>query len=245
MAGALRIVAGALGATAVVSPPAGVAAQERHAGLPGPGDAAAALPFPARIEPVIERGDIEGHAVSITRFRSVLTVEAIVARVARDWSGPLRAPVVEAATGPWRVVSTLSDEAWRTLQVRTHPAGGSEGMLSVWSSAQVSRSAAADVVALLPADAAVLRRFGGVDAGRRSVTVVAEVDGSPAWAAQALHSRLAQAGYGRDSTVRTPESAVQRGEARLYRRQGREIAFTVQPHRGRSAVVLHLTEAAQ
>jgi hypothetical protein len=245
MAGVLRVVVGALGATAVLGPLASTAAQERPPARDGAADASAVLPFPARVEPVIERGDIEGHAVSITRFRSALSAESIVARVARDWSGPLRDPVVESATGPWRVISTRSHEAWRTLQVRPHPAGGSEGMLSVWAGAPASRSAAADVVALLPADANVLRRLGAVDAGRRSVTVVAEVEGSPGWAAQALDSRLAQAGYARDGVVRTAESAVQRGEARLYRRQGREIAFTVQPHRGRSAVVLHLTESAQ
>jgi hypothetical protein len=97
--------------------------------------------------------------------------------------------------------------------------------------------AASDAARFLPAGTTVLRRLGAVDAGRHSVSLVALVPGGPRWTADALHASLTAAAFTRDPLVREP--------ARWYRRPGTEIAFTVQPHHGRTALVLHLTRSAR
>jgi hypothetical protein len=199
------------------------------------------LPFPARIESVIDRGEIEGHRVSILRFESLLPAQVVLQRARAAWGGGRREPVVEADAGAWRTLSTHDTGSWRTLQVRARANGGSEGMLSVWNASMLppgaapADGAAFDVARHLPGGATVLRRLGSVDAGRHSASLVALVPGGPQWTADALHASLSAAAFTRDPVVREP--------ARWYRRPGVEVAFTVHPHEGRTALVVHVTRS--
>jgi len=199
------------------------------------------LPFDARVESVLERGAIEGYDVRVTRFRSPLPPAAATAQARDAWSAEGRAPLIESASGPWRIVSRYDGDAYRTLQLRGHSDGGSEGMLSIWRAAQLPGGAGLDPAALLPVGAAVLRRFSSVDAGRRAESVVAQVRGSVEQVDAAVHDRMILAGYRRDPVVGARPN-VAPGLARLYRRAHREALITLHPSLGNIGVVLHLTE---
>ena len=202
------------------------------------------LPFPARVESVLERGSIEGFDVSVLTFRSPLTPQAAAARARREWSQGQQRPVVDTRSAQWLVVSSWEPQAYRTLQLRSHADGGSEGLLSEWRSGASPGGAGLDPLPLLPDGANVLRRFSSVDAGRRAESVVAQLDGSVDWISRAVNERMRLAGFVADPVVKTPPN-VSRGMAHLYRRGPREALLTLHPHLGRTGVVLHLTEATR
>ena len=218
------------------------------------------LPFQARLEPVIEDGEIEGRRVRVARFTTPLQADELARVVHREWRGPEGADLVETRLPGWRVLSSWSAEGFRTLQFRPGRSGGSEGVLSVWpaggadgvsgaggsgagtGSGSGSAGAALPGPELLPEGSAVLRRFSAVDAGRRGQTLVAVAEGAPSWLADAIGQRLAARGYAPDPVL---HSAGVRGEARRFRRADSEVVFTVSPAGpGRSGVVLHATGAA-
>lgn len=232
------------------------------------------LPFSARLEPVIEQGEIEGQPVRVARFQTPLPPDEVLRAVRHGWRGVGADPVVEARSGEWRLLSSYDPAGLRTLQLRPAPGGGSEGVLSVWPSgmeraAASPRAAGPEVSRLLPADARVVRRFAATDAGRRSETVVAVVNGTPAWVASAIGGRLSALGFVRDPLIgvrgtsggaamadaATGEGAsgaaawrgsasggATLGEAASYRLGRRELTFTVSAiGDGRSGIVLHLT----
>ena len=209
------------------------------------------LPFQASVESVIDRGSIEGHPVTVVRFRSRVSYADALIATERAWRGT-GASVVSTQAGPWRVVSRYEIDRFGTLQLRPSRDGGTEGLFSIWSgpglaSAPASASAqpaqsAPDPAGLLPAGARVLRSLDGIDAGRRHRTLVALAEGSPAWVAQALESRITAQGFARDAVARAPAQPAAVGEARLYRAAGRTLGLTVHPHDGHAAIVIHLTE---
>lgn len=216
------------------------------------------LPFRARLEPVIEDGEIEGRRVRVARFSTPLPADELARVLRREWRGPEGADLVETRLPGWRVLSSWSAEGFRTLQFRPARSGGSEGVLSVWpaggadgvsgaggsgAGAEPGPSGAAlPGPELLPEGSAVLRRFSAVDAGRRGQTLVAVAEGAPSWLAEVIGQRLAARGYSPDPVL---HSAGARGEARRFRRADAEVVFTVSPAGpGRSGVVLHATGAA-
>ncbi|HWS73768.1 MAG TPA: hypothetical protein VN324_01385, partial [Quisquiliibacterium sp.] len=212
----------------------------------GLAQAALELPFPAQVEQVIDQGEIEGQPVQVARFRSVLSANEVVRALEREWRSPAGDTLVETRTEGWRVLSAWSPEGFRTLQFRALPGGGSEGLLSVWPLTPNGRQAADGkpsraVLRMLPAGSTVHRRFAAVDAGRRSETIVATAEGSTLWVAEAVAQQLVSDGFDRDPVL---EARGAPGEARLYRRQGVEVVYTVsQAGPGRSGVVLHVTGA--
>jgi hypothetical protein len=226
------------------------------------------LPFRARMEPVIEDGEIEGRRVRVARFTTPLQADELARVVRREWRGAEGADLVETRLPGWRVLSSWSAEGFRTLQFRPGRSGGSEGVLSVWPAGGAdgvsgaggsgtggsgtgglgagagfgSAGTALPGPELLPEGSAVLRRFSAVDAGRRGQTLVAVAEGSPSWLADAIGQRLAARGYAPDPVL---HSAGARGEARRFRRADAEVVFTVSPAGpGRSGVVLHASGAA-
>lgn len=216
------------------------------------------LPFRARLEPVIEDGEIEGRRVRVARFTTPLQADELARAVRREWRGPGGADLVETRLPGWRVLSLWSAEGFRTLQFRAGPSGGSEGVLSVWPAGGADGIPGADGSGagagfgsagaslpgpeLLPEGNAVLRRFSAVDAGRRAQTLVAVARGTPSWLADVIGQRLVARGYAPDPVL---HSAGTRGEARRFRRADAEVVFTVSPAGpGRSGVVLHATGAA-
>lgn len=165
------------------------------------------LPFSARLEPVIEQGEIEGQPVRVVRFRTSLPPDEVLHTVRRAWRGVGAGPLVEARSGHWRLVSAHDPAGFRTLQLRPAPEGGSEGVLSVWPSgtglsAASSRAERPDLSRLLPADARVVRRFASTDGGRRSETLVAVAHGTPSWIASAIGGRLSTRGFVLDPLIR-------------------------------------------
>lgn len=214
------------------------------------------LPFRARLEPVIEDGEIEGRRVSVARFTTPLPADELARVLRREWRGPEGADLVETSLPGWRVLSSWNPEGFRTLQFRPGRSGGSEGVLSVWPAGGAdgvsgagcagaglgAAGAALPGPELLPDGSAVLRRFSAVDAGRRGQTLVAVAEGAPSWLADAIGQRLAARGYAPDPVL---HAAGARGEARRFRRADAEVVFTVsRAGPGRSGVVLHATGAA-
>ena len=209
--------------------------------------AAQYLPFQATVDAVIEQGSIEGYPVAVVRFRSRLPIDEALALTTRAWRRSGESLLVTRA-GVWRVVSLYEAGRYRTLQIRPTVQGGSEGLLSAWSGGPRAASSGRDELdpaQLLPSDARVLRRLDGIDAGRRHRTLVAVADGSTGWVTQALELRMAAQGFTRDPILHASAGGDQAGEARLYRRSGTEVAVTVHAHHGRSAIVIHLTEAVR
>ena len=201
-----------------------------------------ALPFAAQLEAVIEQGEIEGQPVQVARFRSALSPVEVERAVSREWKSAAGASVVELSVPGWRVLSAWTPEGIRTLQFR--PAGqGAEGVISVWPHAAPARIASTSpggsvALALLPTGARVLRQLSSVDAGRRAQTVIARLPASPAWLDQAIGARLQEQGYRREAVL---GGTSQRGIARLYRRPGAELAYTVASSEdGDAEVVMHL-----
>ena len=220
----------------------------------GPASAGALeLPFEARLEPVIEDGEIEGQPVQVARFTSRLGAAELERVLRREWRGPQGAELVQARIPGWRVLSAWSPEGFRTLQFRPRLDGGSEGVLSVWPSGTAGTATTAGVLRaaqapalpgaeLLPAGSTVLRRFSAVDAGRRGQTVVAVAEASPSWLADAIGQRLVAQGFAPDPVMQTRGG---RGEGRRFRRADAEVVFTVSAAgQGRSGVVLHAIGAA-
>lgn len=199
---------------------------------------AQSLPFPAKLQSVIERGEIEGRPVQVTRFESELAVHDVIVRLLRAWSDHGRVPVIQSTSGTWRIVSSFDAGHYRTAQVRAQPGGASEGLLTVWADAPRTAPRGLDLADVLPADATVLRRFAATDAGRRSETLVATAPSSVGWLLPMLDRRFASMGLLPDPVVRSPAGSG----ARLYRGRGAEVAVTAVPHEGRSGLVFHLTE---
>lgn len=204
--------------------------------------AALQLPFAAQLEAVIEQGEIEGQPVQVARFRSALSPTEVERAVSSEWRAAAGASVVELSVPGWRVLSAWTPEGIRTLQFRA--AGpGAEGVISVWphaapASAASSSPGGSAARALLPSGARVLRQLSSVDAGRRAQTVIARLPASPAWLDQAIGARLQEQGYRREAVLGGPS---QRGIARLYRRPGAEVAYTVASSGdGDAEVVMHL-----
>ena len=203
------------------------------------------LPFEARIESVIEEGEIEGRPVRIARFRSALPPGELVRVLRREWPQDDGTELLESASGSWRIVSGWNPEGFRTLQFRALPGGGSEGVLSVWPREPGAAGlpvAAFDLAALLPAGSTVMRRFAARDAGRRSETLVAVAQTAVEATADAIDQRLVALGLRRDPVAGT---ASARGWARIYRGRAVELACTLVPRAGHTEVVLHLTGGAQ
>jgi len=198
--------------------------------------AAQYLPFQATVDAVIEQGSIEGYPVAVVRFRSRLPIDEALALTTRAWRRSGESLLVTRA-GVWRVVSLYEAGRYRTLQIRPTVQGGPR--------AASSGRDELDPAQLLPSDARVLRRLDGIDAGRRHRTLVAVADGSTGWVTQALELRMAAQGFTRDPILHASAGGDQAGEARLYRRSGTEVAVTVHAHHGRSAIVIHLTEAGR
>jgi len=207
--------------------------------------ASPALPFAAQVESVLERGAIEGRAVSVARFRSPLGADAVLAETRRAWATGGSGPLVESVSGWWRILSRYDESGYVTLQVRPHVAGGSEGLLSTWRSTPVANGWQLDPLSVLPPGAAVLRRVSSADAGRHAETVVALAEAGVATAASSMHDRLTLAGYRRDPIVRTPATQDASGTAYMYRRGAREVAVTLHPYQGRTGIVMHVTEGTR
>lgn len=207
-------------------------------------DPALVLPFPARLEPVIEDGEIEGRRVRVARFSTALNREELVLALRRDWRGAQGAELLETRLPGWRVLSSWSVDGFRTLQFRPAASGGTEGVLSVWPSDVGGLGAGAAAAGpalpgseLLPEGSVVLRRFSAVDGGRRGQTLVAVSEAAPAWLAEAIAQRLSMRGYRADPVL---HAGGGRGEARRFRRGDSEVVFTVSPAgAGGSGVVLH------
>lgn len=196
-------------------------------------------PFAARFESVIDDGEIEGHRVSILRFSSSRTVDEVLAEMERNSGAAGATPRVESASGPWRILSHHGETGYRTLQIRPLPGRGSEGLYSVWTSGATRTRRGPDLATLLPSSAWSVRRFASLDSGSRTETLVGVSTDSTERLQAHLHARALAFGFAPALAVR----AHGPGTARLYRRNGQELAFTVSRVRGRSGLVIHLLEA--
>ena len=201
-----------------------------------------ALPFPGEVGVVMERGEIEGHPVRILRFRSPSPVARVLADTRRAWAMDVGPETVDAASGPWRILSRQEEGGYRTLQVRPLPDGGAEGLVTVWGRHPALPAPRIDPAGLLPPQAQIRRRLAAVDAGRRSETVVAFDEAAPALVSERLRARIEAAGLRASTRERGDRGAGDEPLVRLYHGTGVELALTVHPQDGGSVVVVHLIE---
>lgn len=202
------------------------------------------LPPGTRVESVIEDGAIEGYRVSVTRFRSGLTVDELLAKLRRPSDSGSREADVERRVNGWRVLSQREGEGFRTVQLRTTPDGATEGLHTRWHALTRALRAAFDPASLLPPGVRLLRRFSATDGGQRGETLVARSDDSVARTVEVLHERLRAAGFEGGAPTGGAASGTAHGVARFYRRSGREIVLTVAPHPGHTGLVLHHSEVS-
>lgn len=198
------------------------------------------LPPGTRVESVIDDGAIEGYRVSVTRFRSGLPVDELLAKLRHPGGPGAREADVERRVGAWRVLSQRDGEGFRTLQLRATPDGGTEGLHARWQAVTRLPRAAFDPASLLPSGVRLLRRFSATDGGQRGETLVARSDESVARTVEVLHERLRAVGFEGGA----PAGSAASGVARFYRKPGREIVLTVAPHPGQTGLVLHHSEVS-
>lgn len=202
------------------------------------------LPPGTRVESVIDDGSIEGYRVSVTRFRSGLPVEELLAKLRRPSDPGSREDDVERRVGAWRVLSQREGEGFRTVQLRATPDGDTEGLHTRWRAVTRVPRAAFDPASLLPPGARLLRRFSATDGGQRGETLVARSDDSVDRTVEVLHARLRAAGFEGGAPAGSVVSSTAYGVARFYRKSGREIVLTVAPHPGQTGLVLHHSEVS-
>lgn len=199
------------------------------------------LPPGTQVEWVIEDGRIAGQRVSLQRFLTAARPEALrEALMPAAGEGHQSSRSFNAQSGAWQVLTTRGDDGYRTLQWRGLPDGRTEALLTHWSGPHRSASPLVDPVALLPPGASVLRRFSVRDGGHRNETLVAWSREPVAQFAAHLHERLIASGLHAGPAPNAPAGSV----ARFYRGRGVELALTVTPHAGRSALVLHHSEVS-
>jgi hypothetical protein len=206
----------------------------------------AELPFPARVESILDRGEIEGYPVSIVRLHLSIPPNLAMERIRQQWSGDVSVgPPVQSRSGPWIVLAVKRATHFRTMQLRGRPEGGSEALLSLWSDPQQWRRPKVhgfDPAVLLSADVRVLRNLNSRDQGKSNRTLVAISPGSPRWVAESLESRVLSHGFEREALALEQSSFR---IARLYRSMTGQLGITVHPSGGRSAIVIHYSESEQ
>jgi hypothetical protein len=206
-----------------------------------------ALPPDVRPQLVMTASVLDGQALTTHRFHSAAPPESLLASVRARWHAEGR-PIVEAGSGTWRLLSARDGEGFTTVQVRAS-AGGSEGLVSRWRSAQAANDATIappPPARWLPAQARVLRQIVHRDPGRDAATVVAWVPAAPQEASRALRGRAVREGFVDDLALGAPASRAawyrghgESGTALAFRRGREEVVATVSEHRDGSAVVLH------
>lgn len=205
------------------------------------GTYASSLPAGTRVEWVIEDGVVAGQRVSVQRILTPAAPEALrEALIPGAGEGTATLHRMRSQSGRWQVLSVRVDAGYRTLQWRVLPEGLVEALFTRWSEPQRLPRIGFDPGALLPTGTHLLRRFAAQDDGRFNETLVAWSREPVTRFAAQLHARLMAAGL-QSEPVRDTSGA---GVARFYRGRGREIALTVTPHAGRSALVLHHNEVS-
>lgn len=205
------------------------------------GACASPLPSGTRVEWVIEDGVVSGQRVSVQRILTPAAPEVLREALMPE-AGDATSTVhrVRSQSGRWQVLSVRTDAGYRTLQWRALPDGLVEALFTRWSSPQRGQRAGFDPGALLPTGTHLLRRFAGRDDDRFNETLVAWSREPVARFAAQLHARLLASGLQSEPTRDTSGAGI----ARFYRGRGREVALTVTPHAGRSALVLHHSEVS-
>lgn len=211
------------------------------------------LPGIDRTRLAIPEGSLAGHDVVVFEVDSRRAPNEALAEVERHWRGQGGDTVLQAQTGEWFVLSRRAGAdsgaqdgsafvGFETLQLRASPRGGSEGLLTRWTTAQASSGADA-LARLVPPDAQRVRQLSsGSRRERRGTTLVAHFGRSLDDAEWHLDRHLASLGFepmhagGRATKLHWRDD-----RARFYRRAGAELLVTLhrQPQ-GASAVLHHV-----
>lgn len=218
------------------------------------------LPFPARIQMLLEDGEIAGRPVTVAAFQSVLAPAELVQRLRGAWSGDARRPWLQSRADPWSIASRQSPSGTLTLQYRAGATGGSQGLVSFWprpgrrqpgpgagsaggADPLAYRSAAervAELTTVLPEDSAVTETVSR-DGSRRTITVLARSSADPGGAWGRLAARLRAQGYearrGADGGQAIPHTRFG-----VFARRDREILATLDARGASLGIVLQLTE---
>lgn len=196
---------------------------------------------------VIPSGVIDGWQVSVASVSSPHAASVVVQRAGRRHAAGRAA--IETRAGPWRIVSHLEGDHFRTLQVRDLPGGGSEGFESTWRPQQPSTSRLREAV---PAGARILGAIASDDGPRRGETLVAEIPldaiGARALSAQAfgrvgfVPMAITGSPSSRDTRASLGWQTAEGTSSVMFFRRGQdEVALTLSPGRqpGTTSWVAH------
>lgn len=203
---------------------------------------ASLLPFPVRIESVIEQGSIQGHPVSVARATGALPHSAALAVTRQAWRERTAHAPIATHSGNWSLLSMREPGRFVTVQMRASSSGGTEALISIWRDSfdrATKTPASFDPVRILPPGSRVVRQLTSTDSGAVNQTLVALIDSSPAWVAQAVDVTARGFGFARQAMALEPTTPP---IARLYRSDIRELGVTVHGNGDGAALVIHLTE---
>lgn len=212
-----------------------------------PLDIVASLPGVDRARLLVPDGELAGHAVSVSAVDSRRAPEVVLAEVEGHWRRQGADPVLRAQSGSWSVLSRPIDDGFETLQLRSSPGGGSEGLFTRWLRAvPVRLDTQVFLERLLPDDARAVRQLSSRDAGVGSAeTLIARFAHSLDESEIRIERHLRRAGF-------VPVPAPQRStslswrddRARFFRGPAAQLLLTLHRQEHGTSVVLYHVRGA-
>lgn len=236
-----------------------------------PVDAAASLPGLDRARVLVPDGELAGHAVSVSAVDSRRAPEDVLAEVEGHWRRQGSDPVLRAQSGSWSVLSrridstrahadgapygaadgsadgARIDDGYETLQLRTSPGGGSEGLFTRWLRSGTARvDTPMPLERLLPDDARVVRQLSSSDAGIGSAeTLIARFAHSLEESEIRIERHLRRAGFVRMPAPQRPSALSWPDDrARFFRGPTAQLLLTLHRQARGTAVVLYHVRGA-
>ena len=203
---------------------------------------ASLLPFPVRIESVIEQGSIHGYPVAVARATASMPHTAALAVTRQAWRERTAHTPIATHSGSWSLLSMRESGRFVTVQMRASSSGGTEALISIWHDSfdrAPQTPARFDPVRILPSGSRVIRQLSSTDAGAVNHTLVALIESSPEWVARVVDVTARGFGFARQAMALEP---VMPPIARLYRSDTRELGITVHGNGEGAALVIHLSE---